>query len=199
MGSHGGHPLHGGLQSQSLKFLSQPPRVRLRFVDDTFVVHKAVHIQQCLSHLNSLDPHTQLTTKSQDLHGSCLFLDTLVSQAPNGTLITTVYRSPHIQINTYIGTVITASPTDTALTTHSHTGPDIFDPTNSYWNKKSNTSILHLSDMISLTGFSTSPKQKWTTNSANNNDTITSILTGTQIKTATFLQWCHIPKDSVKL
>ena len=68
-------------------------RIWLRFVDDTFIVHKAEHTQ-FLSHLNSLDPNKQLTTKSLDQHGSLPFPDTLILQASNGTLITTVYRKP---------------------------------------------------------------------------------------------------------
>ena len=58
----------------------------------------------------------------------------------------------------------------------------MFAPTNSYWNKKTNTSIWHSGDAITLTGFSTAFKQKWTANSANRFDTIISVLTGTQNK-----------------
>ena len=65
------------------------------------------------------------------------------------------------------------------LQTQSHTAPDMFTPTNIYWNKKTNTSIWHSVDAVTLTGFSTGSKQKWTTISANNNVTITSIFTGT--------------------
>ena len=50
--------------------------------------------QQFLTHLNSLDPNIQFTTKSQDQQGFLPFLDTLTSEEPNGTLITTVYRKP---------------------------------------------------------------------------------------------------------
>ena len=91
-------------------------------------------------------------------------------------------ESPHIQISTCIGTATTASPTKTASTTHSHTGPSLFAPTNSYWNKKTSTSTWHSADATTLTGYSTSSKQKWTSNPVNNNGTITSNSTGTQIK-----------------
>ena len=49
---------------------------------------------------DTLTPRKNFATKSPDQHGSLPFLDTLVSQAPSGSLITTVYRKPHIQINT---------------------------------------------------------------------------------------------------
>ena len=64
------------------------------FVDNTFAVHKAEHTQQFLTHLNSLNPHIQVTTDNPSQQGSLSFLDTLVSVGPNGSLVTTVYRKP---------------------------------------------------------------------------------------------------------
>ena len=55
---------------------------------------KTEHTQQFLSHLTSFEPQIQCTVETPDQHGSLPFLDTLVSQAPSGTLITTVYRKP---------------------------------------------------------------------------------------------------------
>ena len=80
-------------ETRALSSSPSHPRIWLRFVDKTFLVHKAEHTQQFLSHLNSLDPNIQFTTKSLD-NVSLPFLDTLISQAPNGTLITTVCRKP---------------------------------------------------------------------------------------------------------
>ena len=108
-------------------------------------------------------------------------------------------ESPHIQISTCTGTATTTSQTNTVSTTHSHTGLSVFVPTNSYWNKKTNTSIWHSAGATTLTGFSTSSKQKWTYNSVNNNGTTTPNFTGTQTKTTPFSQWSHNPKGSVKV
>ena len=41
-----------------------PPRLWLRYVDDTFVIQQAEHSQQLLQHINSIDPHIQFTTES---------------------------------------------------------------------------------------------------------------------------------------
>ena len=130
-----------------------------------------------LSHLNSHDPHinSQPRTRTNMAH---FLLGHLSLSIPQWNTSLQSTESPQIPINTYIGIVITASPTNTVPTTHFHTGPNMFAPINSYWTKESNTSICHSTDAISLTGFSTDSKQKWTTNSANNNNTITSTLKG---------------------
>ena len=54
--------------------------------------HNAEQTQQFLTHLNSLDPNIQFNIESPDQQGFLPFLDTLASQGPNGTFITTVYR-----------------------------------------------------------------------------------------------------------
>ena len=53
----------------------------------------------------------------------------------------------------------TASPTNTASTTHSHTGPGVFTPNKIYWNKKINTCIWYSADGTTLTGFSQAPNK----------------------------------------
>ena len=79
-------------KSRALSSSLNPPRIWLGFVDNTFIVHKAEHTQQFLSHFNSLVPNIQFTTESSDQHGSLPFVDASVSQASNGTLITSVHR-----------------------------------------------------------------------------------------------------------
>ena len=37
-----------------------PPRLWLRYVDDTFVIQQTKHSQQFIHHINSIDPHIQL-------------------------------------------------------------------------------------------------------------------------------------------
>ena len=68
------------------------PHLWLRLVDDIYVIQKAEHSQQLLDDINAQDCHIQFTMEEQNQDGSLPFLDTQVSQGPNNTLITTVYR-----------------------------------------------------------------------------------------------------------
>ena len=70
------------------------PRIWLRFVDDTFVIHKVEHTQQFLTHHKFLGPYIKFTTESPDQQGCLPISGTLTAQGPNGTLITMVYRKP---------------------------------------------------------------------------------------------------------
>ena len=81
-------------KTRALSSLANPPRTWLRFVTDTFVIHKTEHRQQFLIHLNSLDSNIPFTTESPDQQGCLPFLDTLTLQGPDGTLITMVYKKP---------------------------------------------------------------------------------------------------------
>ena len=53
-------------ETRTLSSSSNPPRIWLRFVDDTFVIHKAEYTQQFLTYINSLDPsiHSPLNLKT---------------------------------------------------------------------------------------------------------------------------------------
>ena len=78
---------------QALQSSPNPPSMWLRFVDDTFVINRAEHIQSLLQHINNQDPHIQFTVEPTQ-HGSLPFLDTLVIIQPDNTLSTSVYRKP---------------------------------------------------------------------------------------------------------
>ena len=73
---------------------THPPRLWLRYVDDTFVIQKAEHSSHFLQHINSIDPHIQFTQETPDTEGSIPFLGTLVSAESENTLVITVYREP---------------------------------------------------------------------------------------------------------
>ena len=47
-----------------------PPRLCLRYVDDTFVIQKAKHRSQFMQHINSIDPHSQFAQEISDIEGS---------------------------------------------------------------------------------------------------------------------------------
>ena len=70
------------------------PLMWKRFVDDTFVVIKAAHIQNFQDHINSIDHHIHFTSEDSRPDGSMPFLDILVTPREDGSLSTTVYRKP---------------------------------------------------------------------------------------------------------
>ena len=73
--------------------IPHPPSLWLRFVDNTFVIHRAEHSQDLLHHINNQDPHIQFTVEPTQ-QGLLPFLDTLVTIEPDNTFSTTVYRKP---------------------------------------------------------------------------------------------------------
>ena len=80
------------------------PRIWFRYVDDAFIIQKAEHSQQFLQHINSIDPHIHIPAEDPNSDGSLPFLDTLVTPAPDNTLLKTVYRKlTHID-STFTGT-----------------------------------------------------------------------------------------------
>ena len=54
------------------------PRLRCRYVDDTFVIQKEVNKQNFLQHINSVDLAIQFTVENNKGNGAILFLDTIV-------------------------------------------------------------------------------------------------------------------------
>ena len=79
---------------KALNFYPHPPSMWARFVNDTFVISKAEHRQALLQHINSQDPHIQLTMEEPTPQGSLPFLDTLVKVETVNTLGTSVYKKP---------------------------------------------------------------------------------------------------------
>ena len=80
-------------ESQALTSAPHPPRVWKRYVDDTFVVIKTVHIEEFTDHINNIDPNIKFTREEEE-DGKLPFLDTLVCRQPDGTLKVKVYRKP---------------------------------------------------------------------------------------------------------
>ena len=81
-------------KTRALSSSPNPPRVWLRFVEDTFVIYKAEYACQFPTHINYLDPNIQFTIESPYQKGFLPFLNILASQGPNCILITTIYRRP---------------------------------------------------------------------------------------------------------
>ena len=75
-------------------YITTPPLMWKRFVDDTCVIIKEAHKQEFLEHINSIDPHIQFTSEDSKPDGSMPFLDMLITPTEDGRLNTTVYRKP---------------------------------------------------------------------------------------------------------
>ena len=63
-------------------------------MNDTFVIHKAIHKQDFLQHINSVDPAIQFTVENNKKDGAIPFLDTIVKPEAEGNLSITVCKKP---------------------------------------------------------------------------------------------------------
>ena len=81
-------------ESKVISTVPNPPRLWLRYVDDTFVIQQAKHSQQFLQHINFIVPSIQFTTEVPNSNGSILFLDAIVFPGISNTLLTSLYRIP---------------------------------------------------------------------------------------------------------
>jgi hypothetical protein len=73
----------------------QKPKMRLRYVDDTFVIwpHGPVWLQEFLDHLNNLGPSIQFTMETE-CNNTLPFLDVLITRRES-SLITTDYKKTY--------------------------------------------------------------------------------------------------------
>ena len=78
---------------EAIKSATHPPRVWMRYVDDTFVVINKSNSQQFTDHINSIDPHIKFT-QDPEKDRTLPFLDTLVTRLDDGSLKVSVYRKP---------------------------------------------------------------------------------------------------------
>ena len=81
-------------ENKAINIAECPPRVRKRYVDDTFVVIEADRKQGFLDHINSVDPFIYFATEDARTDGSIPFLDTIVMPQSDGSLLTLLYRKP---------------------------------------------------------------------------------------------------------
>ena len=81
-------------ETRSINTAPNPPRLWLRYIDDTFAIQKAEHSQRFPQHIISIDPHIQCPAETPNTYVSISFLDTLVSPGPDTLLLTIAYRKP---------------------------------------------------------------------------------------------------------
>ena len=60
----------------------------------TGVMHKDIHKQELLQHVNSIYPAIQFTVETKKKDGAIPFLDTTVKPETDGALFITLYRKP---------------------------------------------------------------------------------------------------------
>ena len=80
------------VENTALTTFHTPPKLWLRYVDDTFCILKQEHIVEFHQHINSVCRHIQFTMEEEQ-ESSLPFLDVLVLRH-NNTLCTQVYRKP---------------------------------------------------------------------------------------------------------
>lgn len=76
-------------------------RIWLRFVDDTFVVIKKIHLRSFSKLISALSSHIKFTYENENEHDKLPFLDYLVKRNLSGALNLTIYRKP-THSNNYI-------------------------------------------------------------------------------------------------
>ena len=64
-------------ETKAINSATQPPKLWLSYVDDTFVIQSAKCSNQFPQHINSIDPHIQFTQETPNTDGIIPFLDIL--------------------------------------------------------------------------------------------------------------------------
>ena len=88
------YPYMEYFEQKALSTANHPPKLWLRYVDDTFVVQKEAHKQNFLEHINCVYPAIRFTVEDNKEDGAIPFLDTIVKPEAGGRLSITVYRKP---------------------------------------------------------------------------------------------------------
>ena len=83
------------IESRALTSFTSPPRFWKRYVDDTCCAIRTDSVEDFHRHLNSIEPSIQFTLEAES-EGQLAFLDVLISHNPDGSMDTTVYRTPTI-------------------------------------------------------------------------------------------------------
>ena len=82
-------------ENDALTSAIHKPSVRLRYVDDTFVIwsHGREKLDKFLNHINTIHPNIQFTMETEK-NRRLSFLDVLITRAEEEKLEFTVYRKP---------------------------------------------------------------------------------------------------------
>ena len=80
-------------EQQALSTAPHAPRMWKRYVDDTFCIMEAEHVEQFLNYINNLRTTIKFTME-QEKEGSLPFLDTLLTREKGGKVTISIYRKP---------------------------------------------------------------------------------------------------------
>ena len=99
------------VEQEALSTFHTPPRLWRRYVDDTCPVLPSNLVDSFHDHLNSIDLCIQFTIERES-DGQLPFLDILLNREEEGSISTSVYRSPPTQISICAFTPTTLQPTN---------------------------------------------------------------------------------------
>jgi predicted GIY-YIG superfamily endonuclease len=80
-------------EKDAIRTAKHPPKIWLRYVDDTFVITQDQYIDELTTHINSRNTNIQFTIE-RPTDGKLPFLDCLVEHNSDYTIKTSVYRKP---------------------------------------------------------------------------------------------------------
>ena len=81
------------VETRAIEAFAHPPRLWLRYVDDTFVIIEKKFLNIFFDHTNNLEPSIKFTMKTEN-DNQLPFLDTLIQRSKNGELSSSIFRKP---------------------------------------------------------------------------------------------------------
>ena len=71
------------VEARAIETFAQPPRLWLRYVDDTFVIIEKKFLNIFFDHINNLEPSIKFTMETEN-DNQLPFLDTFIQRSRNG-------------------------------------------------------------------------------------------------------------------
>ena len=81
------------VEHRAISTFHTPPKLRVKYVDDTFCVIKQQYAEEFHKHLNSISPSITFTLE-REKNQSLTFLDVKVARNKDNTISTTIYKKP---------------------------------------------------------------------------------------------------------
>ena len=95
------------IEEKALSTFSPTPQFWKRYVDDMCTVLQSDLVHHFLDHLNSINPHIQFTLKIEK-NGCLPFLDIFLSHEPDGSIQTSIFHKPMLDICIFRHTILLA-------------------------------------------------------------------------------------------
>ena len=81
------------VETRAIETFAHPPKLWLRYVDDTYVIIEKKFLNIFFDHINNLEPSTKFTMETEN-DNQLPFLDTLIQRSKNGELSSSIFRKP---------------------------------------------------------------------------------------------------------